>query len=113
MRVVMPQVYEIDGRWYLIFSTLGRFLSPGFARRFRGAVPERSNFSMVGDSPFGPFHIHGTGQIVRHRPDDFFYAAQLVHFRKKWAAGNHSRARLRTDFPPDPSLRRRHRCPCM
>jgi len=68
----------------LIFSTLGRFLSPSFARRFEGAVPERSNFSMVGSSPFGPFHIHGAGQIVCHPPDDYFYAAQLVNLRGNW-----------------------------
>lgn len=80
----VPQVYEIDGRWYLVFCTLGRFMAPGFARRFQGTVPERSNFAMVGPSPFGPFRIHGTGQIVRHPPNDYFYAAQLVHFRRKW-----------------------------
>jgi len=80
----VPQAYEIDGRWYLIFCTLGRFLSPSFARRFQGAVPERSSFSMVGNSPFGPFHVHGTGQIVCHPPDSYFYAAQLVSLRGKW-----------------------------
>jgi len=80
----VPQVYRIDGRWYLVFCTLGRFLSPDFAERFEGQLPERTNFSMVGDSPLGPFHIHGTGQIVRHGLDDYFYAAQLVNLRGKW-----------------------------
>ena len=59
-------------------------LTPEFARRFRGEVPERTNFSMVGDSPFGPFHIHGTGQIVSHPPDAYFYAAQLVQLHGRW-----------------------------
>ena len=80
----VPQVYQIERRWYLVFCTLGRFLSPEFARRFRGEVPERTNFSMVGDSPFGPFHIHGTGQIVSHPPDAYFYAAQLVQLHGRW-----------------------------
>ncbi len=80
----VPQVYQINGRWYLVFCTLGRFLSPDFASRFRGVVPERSNFSMVGSSPFGPFHIHGTGQIVCHAPEDYSYAAQLVNFHGQW-----------------------------
>jgi beta-fructofuranosidase len=80
----VPQVYQINGRSYLVFCTLGRFLSPSFSRRFQRAIPERSNFSMVGSSPFGPFHIHGTGQIVRHPPDAYFYAAQLVNFRQNW-----------------------------
>ncbi len=80
----VPQVYQINGRWYLVFCTLGRFLAPGFRDRFKGPIPERSNFAMVGSSPFGPFHIHGTGQIVQHPPDAIFYAAQLVCFRRKW-----------------------------
>ena len=80
----VPQVFEINGRWYLVFCTLGRLLSPDIARRFQGAIPERSNFSMVGNSPFGPFKIHGTGQIVCHPPDAYFYAAQLVNFRRSW-----------------------------
>ena len=80
----VPQVHQISGRWYLVFSTLGRFFSPDFAQRFAGQVPERSNYSMVGDSPFGPFRVYETGQIVRHPPDAFFYAAQLVNFHDKW-----------------------------
>lgn len=80
----VPQIYLIDGRWYLTFCTLGRFLSPQLLRQFEGKIPERSNFSMVGDSPFGPFHLHGTGQIVCHPTDDYFYAAQLVNFQGQW-----------------------------
>jgi beta-fructofuranosidase len=80
----VPQIYQINERWYLVFLTLGRFMAPGFAERFEGAVPERSNFAMVGDSPFGPFRIHGTGQIIPHGLDEYFYAAQLVHWRQKW-----------------------------
>ena len=80
----LPQVYLIDGRWYLVFCTLGSFLDPEIARRFKGQVPVQSNFSMVGDSPLGPFHIHGTGQIVNHPPEDFFYASQLVDFHGQW-----------------------------
>ena len=39
---------------------------------------------MVSDSPFGPFRVHGTGQIVEHDPDAVFYAAQLVEFKGRW-----------------------------
>ena len=80
----VPQLYRIGERWYLVFVTLGRLLSTSFAERFGGQVPERTNLSMVGDSPFGPFRIHGTGQIVRHPPDASFYAAQLVPLRGQW-----------------------------
>ena len=82
--IEVPQVYEMNGRWYLVFCTLGRFLAPTIIERFRGAVPERSNFSLVGGSPFGPFRLHGTGQIVCHPPEEYFYAAQLVCFRGSW-----------------------------
>ena len=80
----VPQVHRIEGRWYLVFCTLGKLLSPEFAARFGDQLPGRSNFAMVGDSPLGPFHIHGTGQIVRHGLDDYFYAAQLVPFQGRW-----------------------------
>jgi beta-fructofuranosidase len=80
----VPQVYEIGGRWYLVFVTLGRFLTPEIADRFGDRLPERSNFSMVGDSPFGPFRMHGTGQIIAHPPEDYFYAAQLVPLGDQW-----------------------------
>ena len=80
----VPQIRRIDGRWYLAFCTLGRFLAPDFARRFGSALPERSNFAMVGDTALGPYRIHGTGQIVQHGWDEYFYAAQLVEFRGRW-----------------------------
>ena len=80
----VPQLYNIDGRWFLVFCTLGRFLTPEHAERFGSRLPERSNFSMVSDSPFGPFRVHGTGQIVEHDPDAVFYAAQLVELKGRW-----------------------------
>lgn len=80
----VPQIHSINGRWYLVFCTLGRFFAPEFVRRFDGRLPERSTFAMVGDSPFGPFHIHGTGQIVEHGLDEYFTVGQLVHFAGQW-----------------------------
>ena len=80
----IPQVYRINGRWYLLFTTLGRLLSPEFASRFQGEVPEQVNLCMVGDSPFGPFHIHGTGRTENHAPDAYFMAAQLAQLHGDW-----------------------------
>jgi beta-fructofuranosidase len=82
--IEVPQIYQIQGRWYLVFCTLGRFLSPEFAKRYEGRVPERSNFAMVSDARFGPYRIHGTGQIARHGLDEYFYAGQLVCFKARW-----------------------------
>ena len=80
----VPQIYQINGRWYLMFCTLGQFLSPAFRARFGNACPGRSNFSMVSNAPLGPYRIHGTGQVVPHGPDEYFYAAQLVELRGQW-----------------------------
>jgi beta-fructofuranosidase len=80
----VPQLYHIDGRWYLVFVTVSRFLTPEFATRFCDELPLRTNYSMVADNPFGPFRIHGTGQIIKHPPDKIFYAAQLVALEGQW-----------------------------
>lgn len=80
----VPQVYAINGRWYLVFCTCGRFLSAEFAARFAGPIPDRLNLAMVADAPFGPYRIHGTGEMVPHAPEVYFYAAQLVHFQGSW-----------------------------
>ena len=80
----VPQLYHIGGRWYLVFCTPGSLLAPDFARCFADGVPGRGNFSLVGSSPFGPFHVHGTGLMVQRGNDEYFYAAQLVNLRGKW-----------------------------
>ena len=80
----VPQLYHIDGRWYLVFCTPGSLLAPSFARSFAEGAPGRGNFSLVGSSPLGPFHVHGTGLMVHRENDEYFYAAQLVNLRDKW-----------------------------
>lgn len=79
-----PQIYQINGLWYLVFCTLGNFLLKGYAAEFGDKIPERSNFAMVSHSPLGPFRIHGTGQIIIHSRESYFYAAQLVCLRGEW-----------------------------
>ena len=79
-----PQIYQINGLWYLVFCTLGKFFSKDYASRFENEMPERSNFAMVSNSPLGPYKIYGTGQIVMHPPESYFYASQLVVLRGKW-----------------------------
>ena len=39
---------------------------------------------MVGDSPFGPFRLHGTGEIMPTATSSSRYASQLVHFEGEW-----------------------------
>ena len=108
----VPQVHHINGRWYLIFCTLGRFLCGDCAKRFGEVLPEKTNFSMVGESPFGPFHIHGTGQLVQHRTDAYFYAVQLRVLRANLRSPSRSRRRDRRSrmimWPDAPRRSQKH-----
>ena len=79
-----PQVYHIDGRYYLVFCTHDYFLTPEFTARFPGHTFRSTDYAMVGDSPTGPFRIHGTGEIMPAVPPHWFYASQLVHWRGDW-----------------------------
>ena len=80
----VPQVYFIEGRWYLVFCTHDFWLAPSFRDRFPGHPFRSTDYVMVGDSPLGPFRIHGTGEIMPEAPPGRFYASQLVEFRDQW-----------------------------
>ena len=76
-----PQVHHVDGRCYLIFSAMPDFFSTAFQQRYSGQLRTFSSYAMVGESLFGPFHIHGSGQII---PFDFPltpYANQIVFWQ--------------------------------
>ncbi len=78
-----PQVHRVAGHYYLVFSTALSLFSEDFrAQHFRNAECERwSSYSMVGPTIFGPFRIHGSGEII---PPDYPiqpYANQVVFWR--------------------------------
>jgi beta-fructofuranosidase len=82
-----PQLYAAGGRYYLLFSCGPEW----FSRDYRESCPPRfewfASYSLVGDSPFGPFHLHGTGQILNSRPfpqERQPYACQLVEWEAKF-----------------------------
>lgn len=81
----VPQVYAIAGRYYLVFCTRDFWLSPSFKSRFPGHAFRSTDYSMVGDSPFGPFRLHGTGEIMPTAPPSPWYASQLVSFEGEWS----------------------------
>ena len=87
----VPQVYRIDGRYYLLFCTcsgherIPDLLDPAFKSRFPGHRFRCTDYSMVGDSPLGPFRIHGTGEVFPEPPAPWCYASQLVDFKGKWS----------------------------
>ncbi len=81
----VPQVYAIDDRYYLVFCSNGDKIAPSFRARFPGHPFRDTDFSMVGDSPLGPFRIHGTGEIMPKAPPyKRFYASQLVQHEGEW-----------------------------
>ena len=80
----VPQVYFIEGRWYLVFCTHDFWLAPSFRDRFPGHAFRSTDYAMVGDSPLGPFRIHGTGEIMPEAPPGRFYASQLVEHGGSW-----------------------------
>lgn len=97
MELECPQVYAVNGLHYLVFSTALSLFSTAFrARYFGDAHRERwSSYSMVGPSPFGPFCMHGKGEII---PPDYPvqpYANQVVFWQGRgylmgtvWNYGN-------------------------
>ena len=72
----VPQVYAIGGRYYLVFCTKERWLSPSYRSRFRGHPFRSTDYSMVGDSPFGTVphprhgrdHAHGSALVLVRQP---------------------------------------------
>ena len=80
----VPQVYFINGRWYLVFCSHPVMLSDEFKARFSGQELRKADYSMVGESPIGPFHIHGTGEIVPMNFSPHVYASQLVQWKGEW-----------------------------
>ena len=80
----VPQVYRIGGRYYLLFCTSTDRLLPAFKRRFPGHRFRNANFSMVGDSPLGPFRLHGTGEALSPDAPIQPYASRLVRWQGQW-----------------------------
>ena len=86
----VPQVYCINGLYYLVFCTISGhenlpdLLAPEFKQLFPDHHFRSTDYSMVGRSPLGPYHIHGTGEILPEAPAPWFYASQLVNFNGEW-----------------------------
>ena len=80
----VPQVYAIDERYYLVFCTKVQWLSPSYRSRFPGHTFRNTDYSMVSDSPLGPFRLHGTGEIMTESPPSSWYASQIVRYGGEW-----------------------------
>ena len=76
-----PQVHARDHRYYLVFSTAVSLFSNAFRVQHFSDKERWSSYAMVGPTPFGPFRIHGAGQII---PTDYLlqpYANQVVFWQ--------------------------------
>ena len=79
----VPQLREMDGRWYLLFCTHPQLWSASWRRKHPDETAQSGNYAMVSSSPFGPFELRDPRPIV---PFDFPfqpYAAQIVEWRGK------------------------------
>ena len=96
-----PQVHRVGKRYYLVFSAFPAFFSRDFRSQHRDVLVRPSSYAMVAESCFGPFHIHGSGQII---PPDFsleVYANQVVF----WQGGSYLMGTVwddEQDHVPDP-----------
>ena len=82
--IEVPQVYWIDGRYYLLFCASADRIVPWFRRRFPRHTFRNADFSMVGETPLGPFHIHGTGEVLPPDAPVQPYASRLIQWQGQW-----------------------------
>jgi beta-fructofuranosidase len=76
-----PQIYPVNGFYYLIFSSSRSFFTKDFRNTRFDEKDRWTSYSMVGESLFGPFYIHGNGEII---PADYPiqpYANQIVFWK--------------------------------
>lgn len=73
-----PQVIAGRGRYYLVFSTLGELLLSGVSA---AKDPGGNMYSMLGDTPFGPFRVASPEPVLPADMPDRPYAGRIVEFR--------------------------------
>jgi beta-fructofuranosidase len=76
-----PQVYAVDGRYYLIFSTAISLFSDAFRAQHFGDGERLTSYAMVGPTEFGPFRIYGNGEIMARDYAVQPYANQVVFWQ--------------------------------
>lgn len=71
----VPQVFEVDGRWYCLFCTAAHHFSKAQAKATPGG-PVTGNHYLIGDSPRGPWRV-APGFLDGTKNGDR-YAARIV-----------------------------------
>jgi beta-fructofuranosidase len=78
-----PQVYQVNGLYYLIFSSSRSFFTDEFRSSQFDQQDRWTGYAMVGKSPFGPFAIHGNGEIIPIDYPNQPYAVQVVFWKEQ------------------------------
>jgi len=73
-----PQVRHIDGKWFLIFSAFPALFSDEIRGRY-GRQLRLGTYTMVGESPHGPFRFEQPEPIVPADHPDQLYAGQVLN----------------------------------
>lgn len=72
----VPQVFEIDGRWYCLFCTAPEHYAEAYRATYPGA-PVRGTHYLVADDPRGPWEV-APGAFLDGDPAVNRYAARIV-----------------------------------
>lgn len=73
-----PHVVAGNGRYYLVFSTFGELLLSNVATAAN--EPGGNMYSMVGETPLGPFRIANPEPLLPYDMSDRPYAGRVVRF---------------------------------
>ena len=79
-----PQVFQIDGRWYLIFSTSPGFAGPEILTQMQQDQHYNHIYSMVADDIWGPYTFDKTITLQPSGTEPSIYAGQLVQWQGEW-----------------------------
>lgn len=104
-RMEVPQVYKIEDLYYLNFCTSTGWLLDDFKNQHPGHEFVNADYSMVSESPMGPFKMYGTGEIFPSDSKLIPYASQLINWKGEWVLlGTVMNARrgIGPDFVIDP-----------
>lgn len=77
-----PHVVAGAGRYYLVFSTLGELLLSSTSAA--ASAPGGDMYSMVGDTPFGPFRVLNPQPLLSPNLNDRPYAGRVVDFNGRF-----------------------------
>lgn len=78
----VPQLLNIDDKYYLKFCTLDHLISNDFKTHHREHIFKSGIYTMMSDSLDGPFRIHTTGDDVNMtNNNENMYAQQIVAYK--------------------------------